>query len=63
MYPRELEKEEKVGKFVRRFLTYELMGINENTIEEEMKEYEPFSAAVTNHHRTHMLEFLRQLVQ
>jgi len=37
MYPRELEKEEKVGKFVRKLLTYELMPIIENEIEKEMK--------------------------
>lgn len=63
MYPREVEKEEKVGKFVRKLLTYELMPIVENDIEKEMKQYAPFQQSVTNHYKTHMLEFLRQLVQ
>jgi len=61
-YPRELEKEAQVGKFVRKLLTYELMPIQEDEIEREMKVYAPFRPEVSNH-RTHMLEFLRQLVQ
>jgi 26S proteasome regulatory subunit N5 len=63
MYPRELEKEDHVGKFVRKLLTFELMPIRENEIEGQMKGYDPFQQGVTAHYRTHMLEFLRQLVQ
>lgn len=33
MYPRELEKEDHVGKFVRKLLTFELMPIREDEIE------------------------------
>ena len=33
MYPRELEKEDHVGKFVRKLLTFELMPIQEDEIE------------------------------
>jgi hypothetical protein len=35
-YPREVEKEERVGAFVRKLLTFELMPIKENEIEQEM---------------------------
>lgn len=42
MYPRELEQEEGVAKFVRKFLTFELMPLNEGEIEKQMLEFEPF---------------------
>jgi hypothetical protein len=34
MYPRELEKEQDVGKYIKKLLTYELMPLEENKIEE-----------------------------
>ena len=33
MYPRELEKEEHVGKYLRKLLTFELMPLHEDEIE------------------------------
>ena len=36
MYPRELEQEELIAKFVRKFLTFELMPLNETEIEQQM---------------------------
>ena len=62
MYPRELEKEDHVGKFVRKLLTFELMPIQEDEIEQQMKGYSPFQSDVTIHHTAHMREFLRQLI-
>jgi len=63
MYPRELEKEQDVSKFVRKLLTYELMPLEENKIEEQMKKFEPFRQNVTANAKSHLLEFLKQLVQ
>ena len=63
MYPRELEKEERVGKFVRKLLTFELMPVREQELETEMSQYDPFNPAYTSNYKAHMLEFLRQLVQ
>lgn len=42
MYPRELEKEDLISKFVKKFLTFELMPLDEKKVEEQMLEYEPF---------------------
>ena len=42
MYPRELEQEELLGKFVKKFLTFELTPLKEDTIKTEMGAFEPF---------------------
>lgn len=42
MYPRELEKEELLTKYVRKFLTFEICPFNEAEVEAQMKNYEPF---------------------
>lgn len=42
MYPRELEKEELIAKFVRKFLTFEIMPMKEETITTEFSIFEPF---------------------
>ena len=42
MYPRELEQEELLGKFVKEFLTFELTPLKEDTIKTEMGAFEPF---------------------
>jgi len=34
MYPREQEKEDQVGKFIKKLLAYELMPLEEDKIEE-----------------------------
>lgn len=62
MYPRELEQEEMLAKFVRKFLTFELMPMNEATIQTDMSGFEPFQER-TLHAKNHMIELIRQLVQ
>ena len=42
MYPRELEQNELIARFVRKFLTYELLPFNDQEIEAQFKVYEPF---------------------
>lgn len=42
MYPRQLDQEELLAKFVRKFLTFELMPFNENEIEAQMASFGPF---------------------
>lgn len=62
MYPRELEKEELLSKFVKKFLTYELTPLKEETIRTDMGMFEPFQEK-TLHSKNHMIELIRQLVQ
>ena len=57
-YPRELEKEERVGYFVRKLLAFELMPIKENEIEGEMQAYDPFKPAIDTP-EGHMRAFLQ----
>lgn len=42
MYPRELELEDLISKYVRKLLTYELMPLNESEVEKQMSTFEPF---------------------
>jgi len=42
MYPRELESEELLARYVRKFLTFELMPLMEESIRTEMAQFEPF---------------------
>jgi hypothetical protein len=41
-YPRELETEELLTKFVKKFLTFEICPFNESEVEAQMLKYEPF---------------------
>jgi hypothetical protein len=36
LYPRELDAHEQIGKFLKKFLIYELMPLNETEIEQEV---------------------------
>lgn len=42
LYPRELEQEDLISKYVRKLLTYELMPLNESEVEKQMSTFEPF---------------------
>ena len=57
-YARELDQNEMLSKFLRKFLTFELMPFNDKEIEGDMRGYLPFQEQ-TEHHRAHMQEFLR----
>ncbi len=57
-YPRELEAEPLIAKYVRKMLTYELMPLDENEIETHMVSFEPFLDQ-TKHNKVHMKEFIR----
>jgi len=61
-YARQLEQEELLSRYVRKFLTFELLPLKENEIREQMQEFEPFVEAKTLHAKNHMIEFIRQLV-
>ena len=41
-YPRELEAEELLARYVRKFLVFELMPLNEEEVHAQMKDFEPF---------------------
>lgn len=62
MYPRELEAEPLLTKYVRKFLTFELMPLQEEEIIASMQAFEPFDKK-TMHSKNHMIELIRQLVQ
>ena len=62
MYPRELETHEMLAKYVRKFLTFELMPLQEDDITQQMLQFEPFQER-TMHHKNHLIELIRQLVQ
>ena len=62
LYTRELDETEALAKYFRKFLTFELMPFNDAQITQEVSAYEPFNAE-TEHHATHLSEFLRQLIQ
>ena len=51
-----------LAKFVRKFLTFELMPMNEATIQTDMSIFEPFQER-TMHAKNHMIDLIRQLVQ
>jgi hypothetical protein len=58
LYGRELDQNELLAKFLRKFLAAELMPFNDKEIEDQVKNYAPFSPD-TEHSNTHMQEFLR----
>ena len=62
MYPRELEANELLAKYVRKFLTFELMPLQEDDITKQMAAFEPFQDR-TLHSKNHLIELIRQLVQ
>jgi len=61
MYPRELEAEPLLTKYVRKFLTFELMPLQEDDITTQMAAFEPFQER-TLHSKNHLIELIRQLI-
>lgn len=57
-YPRELEKNEGLSKYVNKLLTFELMPLNEREIETQMLAYSPFQESTENN-KQHMRDFIR----
>lgn len=41
-YGRELDQNEIIAKFLKKFLTFELYPFNENEVEQQVRAYEPF---------------------
>ena len=62
LYARNLEENEMLSKFVHKLLTFELMPLNEAEIEQQMSSFEPFVASTENS-KSHMREFIRQMIQ
>lgn len=62
-FPRELEVEELLATYVRKFLVFELMPLNEEEVQAQMRDFDPFQEAKTLHAKNHLIEFIRQLVQ
>lgn len=60
-YARELDSatNEVLAKYLRRFLTAELLPFNDKEIEASIKGYEPFLEAETEHASLHLQDFLR----
>lgn len=62
LYTRELDQNELLSKYLRKFLTFELMPFNDQEIEQQVRTYEPFVNETENSQK-HMQEFMRQLIQ
>jgi|TARA_B110000285_G_C15063480_1_gene583704 26S proteasome regulatory subunit N5 len=62
LYARNLEENDLLGRFVHKLLTFELMPLNEQEIEQQMSTFEPFLSSTENS-KSHMREFIRQLIQ
>ena len=64
-YPRELDQPqtEALSKFLRRFLSAELVPFDAAHVENDVRGFEPFREDVTEHSSIHLQEFLRQLIQ
>lgn len=60
-YARELEAEELLTKFVRKFLTFEICPFNEAEVEQQMLKFEPFLESTKNS-KTHLIELFRQMI-
>ena len=58
LYARELEKNDLLSRFVHKLLTYELMPLNEDEIQNQMAAFDPFTDGTENN-KAHMREFLR----
>ena len=65
-YARELDANqdtEGLAKYLRRFLSTELLPFDAQTIEAQVKHFTPFDEKQTENAQGHMQEFLRQLIQ
>lgn len=63
-YARELDAphNELLARYLKRFLTAELLPFEAKEVENSVAIYEPFREDQTEHASTHMQEFLRQLI-
>ena len=57
----QLEAEELLTKFVRKFLTFEICPFNEAEVEQQMLKFEPFLESTKNS-KTHLIELFRQMI-
>jgi len=57
-YARELEINDLLSRFVNKLLTFQLMPLNEQEIETQMKAFEPMQDKTENN-KSHMREFIR----
>lgn len=58
LYARDLEKNDLLSRFVHKLLTYELMPLNEEEIQNQMAGFDPFVESTENN-KAHMRDFLR----
>lgn len=61
LYSRELDQNELIARFLKKFLTFELMPLKEEEIEQQVAHYEPFRAETENN-KIHLREFIKQLI-
>jgi 26S proteasome regulatory subunit N5 len=62
LYTRELDEAELLARYMRKFLSNELLPFNNQEVEGQFAQFEPFRADVTEHAGLHMEDFLRQLI-
>ncbi len=61
-YPRELDADALLLRYVSKFLLFELIPLDEAKLQQELLAYEPYANA-TEHHALHITEFTKQLIQ
>jgi 26S proteasome regulatory subunit N5 len=61
-YARELEGIPTLERFVQKFLVSELMPLNEESVKEQLGQYEPFLEN-TEHYQLHMTLLFKQIIQ
>ena len=62
LYGAELEKQELIAKFLRKFQMYEIMPLEMEEVERQIAKYDPFFK-MTENSDLHTREFIKQLIQ
>ena len=60
-YKKELDANEFLAKYLKKFLVFEILPLDESQIDGDLNQYEPFQER-TEHYKHHKIEFLRQLI-
>ena len=61
-YTRMLDSNEMLAKFLKKLLSFELMPLNEQEIEQQMSSFDAFKEETENS-KAHMRDFIKQLIQ
>jgi hypothetical protein len=54
LYSRELDQNELIARYMRKFLSYELLPFNDQEIDSLFRPFEPFNSQATEHAEQHL---------